>query len=222
MKLKLLSASLIFASVSAFAADPYGTSSSYSDTGSTTGSNGMPRLNVQGGISTAKIDTDNTAEAPNKNWKSEGAASLTGDFGMANSPLVLELGAAYRNLGVSTENNFANYNIHYLGVPVLAKLYIGDPMTTAFFVRAGVRPSWAVSKDGNVGGLRATDNSNAIKDFDLPGVAGIGVKIGVAKTVGIILSGDYERSILNINNTGIGKDLRNEDMVFQGGLSFNL
>lgn len=211
-------------SFSAVAAD--GTSSSYSDSGSSSSGKAIPRINLTAGMSSSKLTVNddlitdqNNQRANIDSRKTDVAASLTVDLG--SGPVVLETGAAYRSFGLKIGDN-SRVNLDYLGVPVYAKFYLGDVDTTAFFIRAGVRPSWAVSKSVEIGNLNVGGGPGfPLKDFDLPGVAGIGAKIGFSEKFALLVSADYERSITKINDFG-GDDIHNDALVFQAGMAIGL
>lgn len=211
-------------SFSAMAAD--GTSSSYSESGSSSSGKTIPRVNIMGGMSSSKLTVNddlitdkNNQRANIDSRKNDAAASLTVDLG--NGPVVLETGAAYRSFGLKLGEN-ARVNLNYIGVPVYAKFYLGDVDTTAFFIRAGVRPSWAVSKSVEIGDLNVGGGPGfPLKDFDLPGVAGIGAKIGFSEKFALLVAADYERSITKINDFG-GNDIHNDALVFQAGMAIGL
>ena len=197
----------------------FGTSTTSTDTGSGSSEKAIPRINATGGFSASKVAVEGTDS--NVESKMEGAYSLTADIGSSN--FVLETGANYRSLGRKI-NDQANVNLNYIGVPVLAKMYLGNPSGTSLFIRAGVQPSWAVSKNVEatvLGTQFDADFDAGIKDFDLPAVAGVGVKLGLAPTVGLLLSADYSYSILPIQTSG-ETDIRNEAFAFQGGLAIEL
>ncbi|RYZ67935.1 MAG: PorT family protein, partial [Proteobacteria bacterium] len=209
---------------SAMAAD--GTSSSYSDTNSGADGKAVPRMNLTAGMSSSKLTVNddlitdqNNQRADIDGRKNDVAASLTFDLG--SGPVVLETGAAYRSFGLKINDN-AHINLDYIGVPVMAKFYLGDVDTTAFFIRAGVRPSWAIGKSVEIGSLRTGGNPGfGVKNFDLPAVAGVGAKLAMGPQFGLLVSADYERSITKINEFG-GDDVHNDALVFQAGLSIGL
>ncbi|TGE26425.1 porin family protein [Hymenobacter metallicola] len=137
----------------------------------------------------------------------------------------------YSLQGTERKSDFVNYRskLHYLNVPVLAKVTVGPVYVEAgpqagFLLKAREDGVMVISQDGEGGATYATDDRSSWNDYkklDLGVCVGAGLKLPLGFAVG----GRFNAGLNDINNVKSVRGVNDPELknrVFQAYVSFQL
>ena len=189
---------------------------------------GQVRVGVRGGLSIATLGGDDAGDVDSRTGLNVGGflnVPVAGIVGVQLGAGFTEKGSQETELGVDWE-----FALDYFEVPLL--LTLSPPMTgnVGFHFLIGPALSFRASctASGRQGGVQVSldckhpDIGAPLKSFDLGAMAGVGLEIGVASNISLVIDGFYNLGLTKIDDSGVDDDVKNRALSVLAGLSFSL
>ncbi|UOQ54370.1 porin family protein [Hymenobacter cellulosivorans] len=186
------------------------------------------QLGVKGGINAAVLQG---SVGTNATYQTSYHAGIFYEMQVLDPILSIQPELLYSLQGTERKSDLVNYRskLHYLNLPVLAKVEIGPVYAEAgpqvgFLLKARENGVMVISQDGNNGAVIATDDRsswNDYKKFDLGFAVGAGVKLPLGFAVGA----RFNAGLSDINNVKSVQGVNDPELknrVFQVYASFQL
>ncbi len=169
----------------------------------------------QGGAVFTRDEVENRSVGQNIDNATNFMAGVFFEFGIWTITLRPELNyveKGYTYVGV------AKVKHKFLEIPVLLKFNpLSDAVVSPFFV---VGPSWSRRMSSSVTVLGATTTINdRNRDWDIAGVAGLGVEFNVSENIGLAVQGRYNFGFRDQNDTNT-TEIKGRDIYAMAGLTF--
>lgn len=174
---------------------------------------GKIAIGPQGGLTFPNYDVSGASPASQYGNKDGWLAGLFVEFGVWTITLRPEVNYVVRKYTVTS---VAEVKGHYLEVPVLLKLNpLSDFVVSPFIV---VGPQWAkrIRSEVSTAGT-TTFYRDTADDWDLSGVAGLGIEFNISENIGLNVQGRYIHGFRDIDTSAT--EIRTRAFYALAGLS---
>ena len=175
------------------------------------------KLGVSAGIDAARMAISGASGGPLK-YRTEVVGGLHGELELSRTVgLQLEVNYAAQGAGLASEDlsSIGSYQLNYITVPLLVKLY-GTPRLSFF---AGPQAGFLLSAKMKSAGQGETDAKDQFKSTDFYGVFGAEYRFDN----GIFISGRYNASLSNSFDVDEpGYEVHNRYFSFRIGYAFSI
>ncbi|MGZ3650862.1 MAG: porin family protein [Bdellovibrionota bacterium] len=160
-------------------------------------SEGKIAIGPQGGLTFPNFQVKNSTISGLYGNKSGWLGGVFVEFGLWSITLRPELNYVTKGYTVA---NVAEVKNHYLEVPVLLKINPLAGMVVSPFLVVG--PQWSRQVSESVTPVAGTTTySNTVTDWDLSGVAGLGVDINFSEHIALQLQGRYSYGFRDVDTS---------------------
>ncbi len=158
---------------------------------------GKIALGAQGGLTFPNFKVKNNSPANQYSNKNGWLAGVYAEIGLWSITLRPELNYVTKSFTIA---NVAEVKNHYVEIPLLVKINPLADMVVSPFILFG--PQWSKQTSADVTVLGSTTSyTNTADQWDLAGVAGLGLEFNVSEHVGINLQGRYAYGFRNIDSS---------------------
>ncbi len=175
---------------------------------------GKIAIGPQGGLTFPDYHVKNTSPAAQYGNKDGWLAGLFVEFGVWTITLRPEINYVVKSYTVGNSVEVKN---HSFEVPVLLKINpLSDFVVSPFLV---LGPQWTYNRKSEVTVSGTTTSfRNTADDWDLAGVAGLGIEFNISEKIGLNLQGRYSYGFRDIDTSAT--EIRVRSFYALAGLSF--
>lgn len=171
-------------------------------------------IGAQGGLTFPEFHVKDTTVRSLYGNKNGWLGGIFLEFGLWSITLRPELNYVTKGYTVA---GVAEVKNQYLEVPVLLKISpLGKSVLSPFLV---LGPQWSKQIGETVTTVvGVTTYNNTVTEWDISGVAGLGLEIDLSDNVGLNVQGRYSYGFRNVNTTAV--DIRNRGFYALAGMTF--